>query len=114
VAVLAGALIGWSGLIFFDVAWETAIQDQVPHQALGRVTSWDILMSFLAMPLGNALAGPLSGAFGVNPVVAAAAAVLLLAGLSQMLIPGVRRLTRASPELAATATAAQPEPTAAI
>ena len=66
------------------------------------------------MPLGNALAGPLSGAFAVNRVIAAAAAVLLLAGLSQMLIPGVRRLTRTSPEPAAAPTAAQPEPAAAI
>jgi MFS family permease len=98
VAVLAGALIGWSGLFFFDVAWETALQDQVPHRALGRVASWDYLMSFLAMPLGNALAGPLAGAFGVDRVIAAGAAVLLLAGLSQMLVPGVRRLTRASPD----------------
>jgi len=111
VAVLVGALIGWSGLIFFDVAWETAIQDQVPQQALGRVASWDILMSFLAMPLGNALAGPLAGAFGVNRLIAAAAAVLLLAGLSQMLVPGVRRLTRAEP--APAPAAVQREPAAA-
>jgi len=68
VAVLVGAVIGWAGLIFFDVAWETAIQDQVPQSALGRVASWDTLTSFIAMPIGNALAGPLSGRFGVNPV----------------------------------------------
>ena len=98
VAVLLGAVIGWSGLIFYDVAWETAIQDQVPHRALGRVASWDYLMSYLAMPVGNALAGPLSGAFGVNRVLTAGAAVLLLAGLSQFLIPGVRNLTRAAPQ----------------
>jgi predicted MFS family arabinose efflux permease len=113
VAVLASALIGWSGLIFFDVAWETALQDQVPHQALGRVASWDILMSFLAMPLGNALAGPLSGTFGVDRVIAAAAAVLLLAALSQMLIPGVRRLIRASPDPVPAPAPAEREPAAA-
>ncbi|MFD0517315.1 MFS transporter [Paractinoplanes durhamensis] len=113
IAVLAGAVIGYAGLIFFDVAWETALQDQVPHSALGRVASWDYLTSFLAMPIGNALAGPLSARFGTDPVLTVCAAVLFIAGLSQLLIPGSRNLTRATettaapvtpPELAATTT----------
>ncbi len=69
-------------------------------------------MSFLAMPLGNALAGPLSAAFGVNRVIAAAAATLLLAGLSQMLVPGVRRLTRTSPDPVPATATAEREPAA--
>ncbi|MFF5292530.1 MFS transporter [Paractinoplanes globisporus] len=94
VAVLAGAVIGWAGLIFFDVAWETAIQDQIPQTALGRVASWDTLTSFLAMPIGNALAGPLSARYGVNPVLTVCAAILLASAVSQLLIPGARTLTR--------------------
>ena len=94
VAVLVGAVIGWSGLIFFDVAWETAIQDRVPQSALGRVASWDTLTSFIALPIGNALAGPLSSRFGLNPVLTVCSAILLVAAASQLLIPGVRTLTR--------------------
>jgi MFS family permease len=94
VAVMAGAVIGYAGLFFFDVAWETAIQDHVPHRALGRVSSWDYLTSFIAMPIGNALAGPLSGAYGINRVLVACAAVLLLSSVSQFAIPGVRKMTR--------------------
>lgn len=104
-AVLAGAVIGYAGLIFFDVAWETALQDQVPQSSLGRVASWDYLTSYLAMPVGNALAGPLSARFGTGPILTAAAAVLFLAALSQLAIPGVRHLTRAT---AATATPTTP------
>ncbi|GIF21098.1 MFS family permease [Actinoplanes tereljensis] len=103
VAVLLGAVIGWAGLIFFDVAWETALQDQIPQSALGRVASWDYLTSFLAMPIGNALAGPLSARFGTSPVLTVCAAVLFLAGASQLLIPGSRNLTRASETTAAPA-----------
>ncbi|MET0416507.1 MAG: MFS transporter [Actinoplanes sp.] len=95
VAVLAGALIGYAGLIFYDVAWETALQDNVPHHALGRVASWDYLASFLAMPIGNAMAGPLAAAYGMDRVLTVCAMVLFVAGLSQFLIPGVRNLTRA-------------------
>ncbi|GAA3455027.1 MFS transporter [Dactylosporangium matsuzakiense] len=98
VAVLAGAVIGYAGLIYFDVAWETAIQDNVPHRALGRVGSWDTLTSFIAMPVGNVLAGPLAAAYGTNRVLTVCAAVLFAAALSQLLIPSTRRLTRATPE----------------
>jgi hypothetical protein len=93
-AVLAGAVVGYAGLFFFDVAWETAIQDHVPHRALGRVSSWDYLTSFIAMPIGNALAGPLSAAYGINRVLVASAAVLFLAAVSQLAVPGVRKMTR--------------------
>ncbi|WP_249997765.1 MFS transporter [Actinoplanes sp. M2I2] len=103
IAVIAGALIGYAGLIFFDVAWETAVQDHVPQRMLGRVSSWDYLASFLAMPVGNVLAGPLEAAYGTSKVLTACAAVLFLAAASQLLIPGTRNLTRATP-----ATPAQP------
>jgi MFS family permease len=106
-AVLAGAVIGYAGLIYFDVAWETAIQDNVPHRALGRVASWDYLTSFIAMPIGNALAGPLSDAYGINRVLTVCAGVLGLSALSQFLIPGTRRLTRATHHTA-------PEPEEAV
>ncbi|MEV4512224.1 MFS transporter [Dactylosporangium sp. NPDC049525] len=96
-AVLAGAVIGYAGLIYFDVAWETAIQDNVPHRALGRVGSWDFLTSFIAMPVGNVLAGPLAHAYGTDRVLTVSAAVLFTAALSQLFIPGTRRLTRATP-----------------
>jgi MFS family permease len=95
VAVLAGAVIGYAGLIFFDVAWETAIQDGVPQKSLGRVASWDTLASFIAMPVGNALAGPLWDRFGLNPVLVVCAMVLGAVAVSQVLIPAVRNLTRA-------------------
>ena len=94
IAVIAGAIIGYAGLIFFDVAWETAIQDRVPQRALGRVASWDLLTSFIAMPVGNALAGPLSEAYGIDRVLTVCAGVLFVAAASQQLIPGARRLTR--------------------
>ncbi|MEU4691125.1 MFS transporter [Actinoplanes sp. NPDC023714] len=114
-AVLAGAVAGYAGLLFYDVAWETAIQDNVPQRILGRVASWDYVTSFLAMPIGNALAGPLSAHFGTDRVMTCCAAVLFLATASQLLIPGTRRLTRAGadqpsaaevPEDSAPATAA--------
>ena len=93
-AVLIGAVLGYAALGFFSVAWETAIQDHVPHPLLARVASWDTLTSFLGMPLGNALAGPLSHLFGIDRVLIGCAAVLLVSSLSPLLTPGSRTLTR--------------------
>ena len=78
------------------MAGQTAIQDRVPHAALGRVSSWDYLTSFIAMPIGNALAGPLSDRFGVDPVLTVCAAILLASAASQLMVPGARKLTRAA------------------
>ncbi len=93
-AVLAGAVIGYAGLTFFSVAWDTALQDHIPHQRLARVSSWDLLTSFIAMPIGNVLAGPLSEAFGINRVLVVCALVLLASGLSPLAVRSSRDLTR--------------------
>jgi hypothetical protein len=51
------------------------------------------------MPLGNALAGPLSHAFGTNRVLIACAAVLLGSGLSPLLVRGTHHLGRRAVDL---------------
>jgi len=101
VAVAAGAIIGYAGLSFFSVAWETAIQDHIPHRSLGKVASWDQLTSFIAMPLGNMLAGPLSEAYGIDPVLVVCGLVLLGASVTPLLVRGSRHLTRAEAPLPA-------------
>jgi hypothetical protein len=80
--------------MYFSVCWDTALQDGVPHAVLARVSSWDILTSFVAIPAGNALAGPLAHAFGTAPVIAVGAAVMALASLAPMLVRGSRDLRR--------------------
>jgi MFS family permease len=93
-AVALGAVLGYAGLSFFSVAWETAIQDHVPHRVLARVASWDTLTSFIGMPLGNALAGPLAHLFGTNRVFVGCAAVLFASGLAPLAVTGSRQLVR--------------------
>lgn len=97
---------GWRAV---SSAWETAIQDNVPHRALGRVGSWDTLTSFIAMPVGNVLAAPLSQAYGTDRVLTVCAGVLFTSALSQLFIPGTRRLTRATPRQAEPPTPSRPE-----
>lgn len=93
-AVMAGAVIGYAGLSFFSVAWDTALQDHVPHHVLARVSSWDILTSFLALPIGNALAGPLAHYFGTDRVLVGCAVVLFGAAGFPLLLRSTQTLTR--------------------
>jgi hypothetical protein len=90
--VVFTGLLGYAGLMFFSVMWETAIQNAVPHQLLARVASWDMLVSFVGMPLGNAMAGPLANWLGARTVIGGCAVVLLGATLSPLLWPSSREL----------------------
>jgi MFS family permease len=94
--VVAAAVVAFAGLMYFSVCWDTALQDGVPHGVLARVSSWDILTSFVAIPAGNALAGPLSHAVGTGRVIAVAAVVMALAAFAPMLVRGSRDLRRAA------------------
>jgi MFS family permease len=103
--VMAGAVVGFAGLTFFGVCWETALQEHVPHHLLARVSSWDILTSFVGMPLGNALAGPLADHIGLHPVLLGCAVVLLVAGAAPLAWRSTRRLRSAAAEQLAPASA---------
>jgi MFS family permease len=97
-AVLLGAILGYAGLLYFDVGWETAIQDHVPHRLLARVASWDTLASFIAMPVGSALAGPLSAWLGMRPVLAGCALGLAGSSLAPLATAGTRHLANTKPQ----------------
>jgi MFS family permease len=107
--VIGAAVVAFGGLMYFSVCWDTALQDGVPHSVRARVSSWDILTSFVAIPAGNALAGPLAHTYGTGRVILVAAVVMALASLAPMLVRGSRELRRAttvpSPEPALAATA---------
>lgn len=90
--VAALAVLGFLGMVFFGIQWETALQDHVPTDRMARVASWDILTSFIGMPVGNAIAGPLADTLGMDTVLIGAALVLAVAGVFPLLAPGTRRL----------------------
>ncbi|SDO56493.1 Predicted arabinose efflux permease, MFS family [Pedococcus dokdonensis] len=113
-AVIAAAVVAFGGLMYFSVCWDTALQDGVPHAVLARVSSWDILTSFVAIPAGNALAGPIAHTYGTSRVILVAAVVMALASLAPMLVRGSRELRRATTATPAPEPTATPERTAVV
>jgi MFS family permease len=80
------------------VGWSTALHEHVPEEVMSRVFSYDALGSFVAIPVGQLLAGPLASAFGTREVVVVGAILYGLLGASTLLSRSVRDLQSRSTE----------------
>lgn len=93
-ALAATALLAGIGLEQFGVAWSVVMQEQIPADRLSRVYSYDILGSVAAVPVGFALAGPLTAALGVTPTLWGCALLVVIPTGLVLLSRDVRTLTR--------------------
>jgi hypothetical protein len=93
---LAGLLVAFFlaglGVEQFAVAWQTCVQRHVPPELLARLTAYDMLGSFIAIPLGEVAAGPVSHAIGVRPTLLACGLVIVAAVAAMVASPSVRNL----------------------
>jgi MFS family permease len=76
--------------------WEVSLQEQIPEHALGRVSSYDYLLSVGSVPLGTVLVGPISEAAGLRPTMFGMTALGIAFALALLSVPGVRALKRPS------------------
>ncbi|MBU2670089.1 MFS transporter [Actinoplanes bogorensis] len=97
-ALIAGAAIAGLSVEQFGVAWETTMQEHIPPDKLARVYSYDMVGSFVAMPIGELAAGPIAHVFGVETTLVGAG-VLMAVSVAVMLISrDVRTLPHKLPE----------------
>jgi MFS family permease len=92
--LLVAAFVGGIGFDLFSITWETAMQEHVPADRLSRVFSYDMLGSFVAIPVGQVAAGVAAEAFDAGPVVLAASAGYVVIGSAALLTPSVWNLRR--------------------
>ncbi|MFI6498429.1 MFS transporter [Nonomuraea typhae] len=79
------------GLGLLSPLWETAVAAEIPEAALGRVRSFDQLISFASRPLGLAVALPLAGVAGSAPLLMTAGVLVAAANLAAVVrIPAAR------------------------
>ncbi len=86
-ALLNGAALEIDGLI-----WTNIMQEMVPPEKMGRVSSVDALGSFVLLPLGFAFTGWLIDAVGVTTIFIAAGCVTAVVTLLPLLHPMIRKL----------------------
>ncbi len=87
-------VIAFAGLAFLNEVWEATMQQLIPAAVLSRVTSYDWLISLIAMPAGYAVAGPAAQRFGIPTTLVAAAIILAAPSFAIVLLPGIRSVRR--------------------
>jgi len=90
VALVLTSVVAIASIVFGTVLLDTAIQAQVPDDALARVDSLDTLVSTLPMPLGLLAAGPVAGLVGLPHLLIGLAVFTALANLAVLLPRGAR------------------------
>jgi hypothetical protein len=87
--LLAGGCVA----LFFTL-WDLSIQEQVPANAVSRVSAYDFSVSMGLMPLGMAVCGPIADAVGLQATLLGMSAIGLASALAWLAQPSVRHLGR--------------------
>jgi MFS family permease len=86
--------VGGSGMGMFGALWQTTLMQHVREEALSRVSAWDWMGSYLFLPLGLVLAGPVSDVIGVSETLWISVAFIVVSTIAVLLVPDVRNLRR--------------------
>ena len=89
--VLAMFVAG-SGTEMFGVGWSTAMQQHIPEAVLSRVSSYDALGSFVAMPLGSMVFGLLADRIDPEAVLVVSGILYAALALGTLASRSVRNL----------------------
>jgi len=88
----AAAFATGAGISIHITLWFTVFQREVPEHAQSRVSSYDALGSFMLIPLGMAIVGPVSAAVGIQETIWAAFAISLACQVAIVAVPSVRAI----------------------
>ncbi|MEX3020051.1 MFS transporter [Kluyvera sp. STS39-E] len=84
---IAGVAFG-----LFGVAWAQSLQTHIPPEKLARVYAYDAVGSFVAIPFGELVAGPMAAQYGSSHVLLVAAIAIVIATAGACLVPAIRQL----------------------
>ena len=87
--------VAGAGTEVFSLGWSLAMQENVPEDMLSRAYSYDALGSFVAIPVGQLVFGPLGAALGYGGVMVASGAAYVVICLLTLCSRSVRDLRRA-------------------
>jgi MFS family permease len=91
-----------AGIAFGNNQFDTVLQREIPSHLLSRVDSFAWLVALGLSPVGQALAGPASEAFGTDTVLITAAVLVVVSCALGIAAPSVRAL-RGAPAASGTA-----------
>jgi MFS family permease len=108
VALVVAAFVGGAGIEVFSMGWNLAMQENIDDDMLSRAYSYDALGSYVAMPIGQLLWGPLALWLGASEVLVASGVAYAAICLLVLCSRSVRDLPRAAVTPADPVTSATP------
>lgn len=88
------AFVAGAGVEVFNMGWNLAMQEHIEDDMLSRAYSYDALGSFVAIPVGQLIFGPLGDAFGFRVVLVVSGIAVTAISLVTLLSRSVRNLDR--------------------
>ncbi|SEC81936.1 Predicted arabinose efflux permease, MFS family [Nocardioides exalbidus] len=95
VGLIVVAFVSGAGTEVFGMGWNLAMQENIDDAMLSRAYSYDALGSFVALPLGQLVYGPLALAFGFEEVLVVSAVAYVAIVALVLCSRSVRTLQRA-------------------
>ena len=92
--IMAACVVGEAAIIFLNEVWFATMPQLLPADVLARATSFEWLLSIIAMPLGFAVTGPVADHIGIRTTLIAAAFIMAVPCVLIVFVPGVRRVKR--------------------
>jgi MFS family permease len=92
VALVLAALINGAALEIESLIWTNILQETVPGERLGRVSSIDSLGSFVLLPVGFAITGWATDQLGAAPVFLIGGGLTAILAIVAMAHPAIRAL----------------------
>lgn len=96
------AFVGALGFTTAGITWDTSLQRHIPRHMLSRIASFDDLLSYAPIPVGELLVGPAASSFGPKNV-------MLFCGIAYVIVTLAPLSTRSVRDLPATPPARQSE-----
>ena len=93
------ALLWGLTLDLWITIWSTAMAREVPREALSRVSAFDAMGTMLLRPVGLAIAGPLSLAFGLSTTLYALSIFSAICIFGMLATPAMRNMQISEPKV---------------
>lgn len=97
VLLAMAAFIAGAGAEVFSTGWNLAMMENIPGEKLSRVSSYDMLGSFVVMPIGTLIYGWLITHADPATVLVTSGAIYAVIALITLLVPSVWRMGRPEP-----------------
>lgn len=96
VAIIPAMFLCGIAMEQFTIAWDLSLQQNVPGEKLARVYSYDMVGSYVAVPVGGLTAGPVAAAAGTTATLVGGAVLIVVVTGIALCSREVRTLRRVS------------------